>query len=261
MLNLVYYMGILACGIQGARKAIGQHYDILHVLFCALLASFAGGFLRDTIVLCTYPAIFELESMLDILLALCSALVYEKTKHKNFLLSFSILADSIGLSQFIVRGVDRAISINASSFIVFSSGIVTALGGGTISSLYTCKSIEEIIFSSLPYWFVTSGGTFIYTFLWSIGAEPVYSQIILLAYTTATATLCNANGRHLIQCYIQKTICCLKQRFNCQSNIYITPFYRWHFLYRLHDEQQDSYNMQYYSSKKIVYMFRRIRQM
>lgn len=261
MLNLVYYLGILACGIQGSRKAIEQHYNILHIIVCALLASFAGGFIRDTLILNTHPAVLELDSMLDILLAMCSALVYEKSKHKELWFSFAKLSDSMALSQFVVRGVDRAISQNASSCDAFISGVATALGGGVISSLYACKSMEDICFSSLTYWSITLNASSVYLFFRTIGIGASDSQIILLAYTTVSVSMCNSNGKFLAKSYITRTIHCLKQNLNDHSYMYFIPYYTWHTLYRLHDEQQYIYNMQYYSSKKIVYMLHRIRQM
>lgn len=261
MLNLVYYLGILACGIQGSKKAIEQHYNILHIIICALLASFAGGFIRDILVLNTYPAAFELDSIPDILLAMCSILVYTKSKHKDLWLSFSKLSDSIALSQFIVRGFDRAISKNASSFATYTSGVVTAIGGGVISSLYANKSIEEICISNLSYWLITLNASSVYALLRNIGIGVFASQIILLSYTCVAVSLCNSNGNTQMKSYIPRTIHCIKQNLNDQPYMYIIPHYIWQILYRLHDVQQHNYNMQYYSSKKMVYTLHRIRQM
>ena len=234
LLTCIYYAGISSCGIQGAEKAYPSYPFTISTIVYAFFSAFGGGIIRDTLLLNVYPAAFTFECLPDILVAFYSALFYKANRQNREMYKIthliSVVGDAVGLGQFICIGVDKAIIYNAPPVIVLLSGIVTALGGGIISSFLQGNSFLSIIRTKYLYRFGTIIGVFLYSFIISNGTSHVASQFILSLYTTAIVFSCNQVIRLKIQSvysyvhnyiYISTCIYTIYIRTNIVENVFV----------------------------------------
>lgn len=270
ILTAIYYAGIASCGIQGAEKLTHhlQRNSIARMI-CAFLSGFAGGLIRDVIILHVYPAAFTVGCLPDIITALFAAKLYVKAKEKKYIQWFSILADSAGLAQFISIGVNKAAIISDDISIQLICGIITALGGGIISSLFCGDSLSKILSKNLPYRLLTVIGTIIYIYWINTGIDIVTAQGILVLYTSISISLCNRTIHTHLMDYVIRAI------FNPQNlySIYsisiqsiknMLPPLRISTCHisQTQNEYKINYNFYlYFSSRSIVLRLHRIRQM
>ena len=189
MLLFVYYIGIAACGIQGAEKSKFQSPE--RILIASFLAAFGGGLIRDILLLNTHPVVFTLNCIPDISIALLSGYLYSKISNQRLVKWVSIFADAAGLGQFISIGVDKANNMGGNDIIAFICGITTALGGGILSSIFCGVSIRKIISTNIIYRVWTLWGTVIYIFLLNSGEQHSFAQLIIVVYTIITITASN----------------------------------------------------------------------
>ena len=192
ILNIIYYIGIASCGMQGAKIAIQKQLNIYQLLLCSFFSAFAGGLLRDMCLLNTYPIVFSISCVPDILIALSSALLYQqKLCSKKNIDLFIILTDSVGLAQFITIGVDRSLSLKDSYELAAISGICTSLGGGFVSNSFTNERFFKAIFSNMLYKLIDIVGTVMYVILKKNNIDQIYAQSIIVLFTLVFETLTN----------------------------------------------------------------------
>lgn len=199
-LMFIYYIGIASCGIQGIQKAEKHNNKNIIYSISAFLNSFGGGIIRDLIILIVSPAVISLSSIPDILVALFAAFFYLQISKKTQIFNrwFIIITDALGVSQFIVIGVDKAITYNANLLVCFLSGVTTAIGGGIIASLLSKTNISKILISNVKYYFIVILGTIFYYTMLQINFNILNSQFVLSIYTTTTVIISNLNIIDLI---------------------------------------------------------------
>ena len=73
-LSFIYYLGIIACGIQGSKKSCQQYKELC--LPASFLAAMGGGMIRDLLILFVFPAAFTVSCILDDAVAICAGLIY-----------------------------------------------------------------------------------------------------------------------------------------------------------------------------------------
>lgn len=196
LLSAIYYFGIMACGIQGSKKA--QR----HAFLCcpaSFLAALGGGMLRDLFILFVFPAALTKDSIPDIIFALCagtlSYILSQKNAYMEALNHITCIADAFGLGTFIAMGVDRAIQFGASYSIAFICGIITALGGGILSSLLCNHSIYEVLTTSIGYRVTTIIGAFMYILCLYNGIDQATAQYWLILYTALFVLLTSCKSK------------------------------------------------------------------
>lgn len=265
LLTLIYLVGISSCGMQGEDKTKNKQFTCTKIVICILLACFAGGLVRDIFFLHTHPAILKISSLPDITIALVSAYVYRYNK-SNFLFYFLIWADSLGLAQFIAIGVDKAINMDSSIFTTFLCGIVTALGGGIVSSIFCHESIKKTLSSNISYRLSAVIGTIIYMYCRYKEINHFISQYLLVCYTVSVS---NKYSRNIFGKSLIKHLCILKKSFKTCSLIsqyeniiylphYVKPlFFLPYDMYRYNNKRLDIN----YSKRKFICRFHRILQM
>lgn len=209
LLLMIYYAGIASCGMQGAVKA--QTGPCIKSLMSSFIAAFGGGLIRDLVLLRTYPAAFTLSCVPDILIALFSGIIYTSMRTQKVLARFSIIADAAALGQFISIGVDKAVNMDANSIVAFFCGVITALGGGILSSLCCGISPRTVLSSNIAYRCWTIGGTFIYMSLINLGLTRLAAQTIIVIYTLITTIVCNPSVNAIIKKYIVRTTLTIQQ--------------------------------------------------
>lgn len=163
VLTIIYFAGIASCGIQGAEKYTQyMQRNNIALLLCAFLSSFAGGLIRNAIILQVYPVALTIDCLPDIIMALFAAVLYVNSKENKLIKWFSTCADSAGLAQFISIGVNKAYIITDEKLTQFICGVITALGGSIISSLFCGDSLTKILSKNLFYRLITVIGTILW---------------------------------------------------------------------------------------------------
>ena len=203
LLSIIYYFGIFACGIQGSQKSYKHH--IFLCFPASFLASLGGGLCRDLFILLVFPVAFTKSSLPEITIAICSSFFYriyqQKYAIQNILKPFITLTDALGLGTFIAIGVDKALDSGTSPIIALCSGIITALGGGILSSLLCGQSICKILSTNISYRIITILGAIIYIYSLTNGINKEIAQYGLILYTLTFVMVTNYNLKTiLIKC-------------------------------------------------------------
>lgn len=185
VLSAIYYLGIIACGMQGSEKSQQQHMNFS--LSASFVSALGGGMFRDLVILFVFPIALTKKCIPDVTIALCAGILYQVLLRKhwlqNIIKQFVFIADALGLGTFIAIGIDRALAFGASQTIAFYCGIITALGSGILSSLMCGQCIYKILTSNIGYRIITILGSFIYINCLTNGVNPTTAQSVLILYT------------------------------------------------------------------------------
>ncbi len=189
MFDCIYYIGILACALQGAEKAAAKaKFFVFAIVY---ISSMGGGLLRDLVVFRTTPVAFTLECIPEAILCVLAIHVFNRMKYHPLLSILVEICDAAGVGCFIVIGVDRAISCGVNRYLVLLSGLLTALGGGITSSLICGVNIKKIISKGNQYRLIVAIGDLAYT----LGCH----RETLLAFVFIAVILSNKHMRSLIE--------------------------------------------------------------
>jgi len=125
-------LAYLTSGISGALAGMRRGYDIIGVLFLALITAGGGSLIRDGLLLSTGPATLMTDSrfILVVVLGALVAVVFHR-----FLRSFNraiAVVDALGLGAFAVVGVERTLAAGLGIPAAFLGGMLTAVGGGLL---------------------------------------------------------------------------------------------------------------------------------
>ena len=265
VLTLIYYLGLLSCSIQGVRKATDKCVCTQSCFVSAFLSSFAGGLIRDIIILHVYPAVFTTDCFLDITVVFATAFIYMRFIHKKVQVKpYIIFTDSIGMGQFITIGVDKALLFKKSYTFAVISGVCTCLGGGIVSSIFNGVPVKQIALSNLSYKFFSVSGVVLYTFFLKSGADPIDAQTGMIIYTLCVLPVCGNTKslKKLCVCLLHTT----QTRSECMNLYCINTIVCMHF-----SGKQCYFNsiritnipkhLKVYNKKQRIYLYHRIRQM
>ncbi len=213
ILKIIYYLGLASCGMQGIQKSYKKTHSntlIQHLrnYISSFLSAFGGGVIRDGLMLRTHPAVFTKDALQDLLITLGSALFYSKILYKKRCIELLIiLTDAIGLAQFITIGVDRALLFKENYAFAVLCGVITSLGGGILSSVFTGESIKKIIQSNFIYRLIDIVGAIIYVILLIKDIDQTISQVVVVFYTLFLIIICNNLIHELLKRVFIKTVC------------------------------------------------------
>src|SRR5574344_1728149 len=153
-LTFVEYIGIIAFAISGALEGIKQRYDYLGVIIIGVVTSTGGGVIRDLILGINPP--YSLRSGSYIYLAIIVATIVfivnllddnvnRWTVNKLFDEAL-VLTDAMGLSVFVITGMQVAynISNSYSAILYIFVGTISGVGGGII---------RDMLIGNTPYIF------------------------------------------------------------------------------------------------------------
>lgn len=175
--NIVYYVAIGACAVEGASKAVKKGFGIVDVIICSYLSALGGGLIRDIFILQTYPVALTNVCLPEIIISTVLALIYwDFCYYRKKIESVSKVFDIVGLSGFIVIGAEKT---NYSISLSALSAAVTALCGGITSSVYSGENIKAVILSNKAYRIITVIGSLIYAICMKCGVETGDVQSIL----------------------------------------------------------------------------------
>lgn len=205
-LSLVYYLGIASCCLQGLRKAESLRKSTVLFTLCEVLTSLGGGLLRDVFILNVYPFAFSLESIPEYSIAIVSIILYLFSRNKKIMDYIIIYTDAAGLAQFISIGTDKAMDNGCNSFVVLLCGVLTAVGGGILSSMICGTTLVNAIYSNFLYIAVTLCGNSLYIVMLKKGVEHHTLNLLLIIYTFIFAPMCNKAIRNIYKITIIKLL-------------------------------------------------------
>ena len=122
-------------GVTGALAGLRRGYDIIGVLFVAMVTAIGGGLIRDGILISTGPAsvLKEGPTLLTVLGGALVALVFNKVFDR--LGRVIAIVDALGLGAFAVYGTQRSLMAGLSVTASILGGTITAVGGGLMRDI------------------------------------------------------------------------------------------------------------------------------
>lgn len=231
--SLLYYIGTASCGAQGAQKA-GRDSSLLRTIISGVANGFGGGVVRDIFILCRTPVLFEVSTLPAIFIAVTFSLIYHYMvrraphRERDYEL-WTNFADSLGVSTFIICGINNAIHLPI--FYQILSGITTALAGGIIATIINQKHISFTLYQP-----IIMTGTLMYFLL-----EKAYASIavfVLFLYLFSATQLCN----HEVNRAVCNALRSLFYTYNyCQVQCIYLIESNFHFNYRdVHINKQNT---------------------
>jgi uncharacterized membrane protein YeiH len=164
LLNVFLVIGVIACSISGALRAIDSKMDLTGALLLAFVISNAGGTFRDLILA---APVFWIKDNYYVWLSLTiGALTYMLFYYTPQLLAnrrlnqLLLITDAIGLGVFCIAGVEKSFIMGQPAGIAAIMGIWTAVGGGIIADVIANR--VPLVFSSELYITVSLCGAILY---------------------------------------------------------------------------------------------------
>lgn len=143
ILNYVSNITFIINGILMARqKDLPPSIQLL----CGISSAFFGGILlRDLTLLRLVPAVFDdpLEFTATVPIGALAVFLLKNSSPNKRLCSLLHIADLVGTAVFASAGYKRGIFAGASMWICFSSGFVTACGGGLIAAAIRSSFLKD----------------------------------------------------------------------------------------------------------------------
>ncbi|MBP7846779.1 MAG: trimeric intracellular cation channel family protein [Burkholderiales bacterium] len=167
LLDVFLVIGVIACSISGALRAIDSKMDLTGALLLAFVISNAGGTFRDLILA---APVFWIKDNYYVWLSLTiGALTYMLFYYAPQLLAnrrlnqLLLITDAIGLGVFCIAGVEKSFIMEQPAGIAVIMGIWTAVGGGIIADVIANR--VPLVFSSELYITVSLCGAILYIIL------------------------------------------------------------------------------------------------
>lgn len=140
--------GVVAFAITGVITALEKKFDIFGALVLGVITSVGGGIVRDMILGYLPPAAFRdpVYAITAIIVSLAVFIIAyflgaRIKKHFDFYSQIINIFDSIGLSVFVIGGVNAAISCGHGDnmFLAVFVGTLTGVGGGVMRDIMAGK--------------------------------------------------------------------------------------------------------------------------
>jgi uncharacterized membrane protein YeiH len=124
-----------AFGVTGALAGLRRGYDIVGVLFLAMVTAIGGGLIRDGILISSGPASILTQG--STLLVVLAAALLTLVLHPLFdrLQSALAVIDAVGLGAFAVYGAQRSLDAGLSYPAAVLGGTITAVGGSLLRDI------------------------------------------------------------------------------------------------------------------------------
>lgn len=190
-------IGTIAFAISGAAAGIKKDMDIFGICMLGMVTAVGGGMIRDVILGITPP--FALVNPRFVIISIASSIAVFiaywiiAPKNENALFEKILLvADSVGLGIFTVRGAETAISVGMNSFVLLLFvGVMTGVGGGVLRDIMTLE--KPYIFVRHVYACASAAGGVIFILLLHITTMEI--SMIIGCTAVIVLRLCAAKFR------------------------------------------------------------------
>ncbi len=171
-LTIVEVIGTIAFAISGIRMAANKHFDWFGAYTVGLVTAIGGGTLRD--VLLGIP-VFWMQTWWYLAvtgLALVLVVLLRKSliRHLGALLVF----DTVGLTSFVVIGIQKSLATGYPMWVAIVMGIITGAFGGIIRDILTSET--PMFFKKDIYATACLAGGLIYWIIFLCGGSDTLQQ-------------------------------------------------------------------------------------
>ncbi len=171
--DVIDYVGTFAFAISGIRLAAAKQFDWFGAYVVGLVTAIGGGTMRDLLLGVT-PFWMSQPSYLVVTgVALVFVMVFRKyVVHMN---NTIFIFDAIGLSLFVVVGIERSLDAGFPFWVAITMGMIT----GSIGSVTRDILINELplIFRKDIYALACVFGGFVYLGCYKLGAGEVFTEV------------------------------------------------------------------------------------
>jgi uncharacterized membrane protein YeiH len=122
-------------GVTGALAGLRRGYDLIGVLFLALITAGGGGLIRDGVLLSNGPVGILTDGrylVTVVVAALVTLLFHAHVRRFNRAIA---VVDALGLGAFAVVGVDKTLASGLGVAAAILGGTITAVGGGLLRDI------------------------------------------------------------------------------------------------------------------------------
>lgn len=131
--DIIEFIGTFAFAISGIRLASAKKFDWFGALVVGFVTATGGGTLRDLLIGVTPFWLLSSVYMWCTVLSLIFVIVFRKyLVHLN---NTFFWFDCIGLGLFVVVGVEKAMALDHSTWVVIAMGTITGVVGGIIRDI------------------------------------------------------------------------------------------------------------------------------
>ncbi len=148
-------------GMTGALAALRRGYDVIGVVFLALITAGGGGLIRDSLILSSGPTSLLTDPRYLGIVVLSALMTYMFHRHVDRLGRAIALIDAVGLGAFAVVGTQRTLDAGLNVPAAILGGTLTAVGGGLLRDVLVRE--EPLFFKPGQFYaLVAIGGACLY---------------------------------------------------------------------------------------------------
>ena len=155
--------GTAIFAVTGAVQGVRHHLDIFGVTVLACCVGVGGGMIRDCIIGSVPVAALQNQQYIIIFIAV-GLVTYSTARYWIRKRNIIKLCDAVGLGVFAALGAEKGALMEVSFSGIVLSGVFTAIGGGMIRDILTCK-IPTVLKSDFYATAALIGSTAYYFFL------------------------------------------------------------------------------------------------
>lgn len=133
---------ITAGALAGAAGAVRQRFDLVGVVFVAIVMGLGGGIIRDVLLNLRPVAVTNQWYFLAAVLAALGAMLVLRIVHRWVLLFWAF--DALALGLFVVVGVEKASRHGAPFTGALLIGVVSGVGGGLMRDVVSGLPVEIV---------------------------------------------------------------------------------------------------------------------
>ena len=194
---IIEYIAVVVFAITGVITAIEKKLDIFGATVLGFITALGGGMLRDVFLGYLPPAIFRdpgfaITSIAASVITFIIAAIIGKKIKSNFEIYSQVIniLDSIGLSLFVVAGVQQAHNCGFKDNLWLSVfvGVLTGVGGGIIRDMMAGK--VPTILKKRIYALAALPGALIYQILTEYDVLPQVPSLIIGAGVILILRIC-----------------------------------------------------------------------
>jgi uncharacterized membrane protein YeiH len=176
-------------GITGALAGLRRGYDVIGVVFLALITAGGGGILRDSVLISRGPPaiIADPNALLAVVGGALLTLLFQR--YVDRLEKPIAVIDALGLGAFAVLGVERSMDAGLNTPASILGGTITAVGGGLLRDILVRE--EPLLFKPGQFYaLVAIGGSGLFVALVRLRfADPENAALITIATVFVIRTL------------------------------------------------------------------------
>jgi uncharacterized membrane protein YeiH len=124
-------LAVFVAGIAGALIAARHDFDIIGVMFLAIISGLGGGILRDTLIQRGTPVAFTNSDYLIVAFAAATIGFFFSQRMGRIDWVFTLFS-ALSLGLYTLVGVQKALDADLPTLSVLMLGIITAAGGGIL---------------------------------------------------------------------------------------------------------------------------------